>query len=135
MGCVVIGDLDPSPHLPLVVKEVKFAVEGSWINLDPFRSQGYAALETGTRTDATQGGGTNADSNSDVLLAADRITPGGLIFERVPAPDALDPQRLNGPIPLEEQQKIAGAPITKPSMRHLFPTLRGITFLLIGRNC
>jgi hypothetical protein len=65
----------------------------------------YAALDTGTRTDAAEGGGTNAGSNSGVQIAAGLVKPGGLII--APGPASLDPQGLNGPLSPDEQQKIA----------------------------
>ena len=81
----------------------------------------YAALDSDTRTDATANGrpettepGANGSADSDprnshVMLAGagDIVTPRGLII--APAPASLDPQGLNGPLSLSEQEKIAAA--------------------------
>ena len=67
----------------------------------------YAALDSGTRTDATEDGGTNTDSSSGVEVAAGPVKPGGLII--APGPTSLDPQGLNGPLSPDEQQKMADA--------------------------
>lgn len=73
------------------------------------RGPEYAALETDTRTDATDGGGGQVDSDGEVQVAAGTVTPDGLIFQQVPAPDPLDPQRLNLPLSLGEQHLVADA--------------------------
>jgi guanyl-specific ribonuclease Sa len=70
----------------------------------------YAALDIGTRTDATNAGRTNANSNNnDVVLAGDIVTPHGFTVQQLPSQDPLDPQGLNTPISADEQQKTADA--------------------------
>jgi hypothetical protein len=74
----------------------------------------YAALDTGTRTDATAGGGTSGalDANSSgngAVLAGNIVTPRGFTVEHIPGENPLDPQGLNKPITADEQQKIADA--------------------------
>ena len=70
----------------------------------------YAALDTGTRTDAANVGGANANSDNDgVVFAGDIVTPRGFTIQQVPGQDTLDPQGLNAPISTDEQQKIADA--------------------------
>jgi hypothetical protein len=74
----------------------------------------YAALDTGTRADATdvRGTGDSADTNSGnkgVELAGDIVTPHGFTIQQLPGQDPLDPQGMNTPILADEQQKIADA--------------------------
>jgi guanyl-specific ribonuclease Sa len=74
----------------------------------------YAALDTGTLTDETKGGGSTAlaatDSSDDrVELAQLEVTPKGFSISRPPGGDPLDPKGLNGPILPDEQQKVADA--------------------------
>jgi hypothetical protein len=74
----------------------------------------YAALDTGTLTDETKGGGSTASadtSSSDgrAELAQLKVTPEGFSISRPPGKDPLDPKGLNGPISPDEQQNVADA--------------------------
>lgn len=74
----------------------------------------YAALDTGTLTDETKGGGSTASAatgsdNDRVELAQLKVTPEGFSISRSPGRDPLDPKGLNGPILPDEQQKVADA--------------------------
>jgi hypothetical protein len=68
----------------------------------------YAALDTGTRTEATAGDRSSpGDAHNGVRVAGDDdiVKPGGLII--APGPPSLDPQGLNAPLSPDEQQTIA----------------------------
>jgi hypothetical protein len=62
----------------------------------PQRGPQYAQADTGTRTDG-------------LVLIGDTVTPRGFSMEQVPAPDPLDPQRLNKPILSAEMAQVAVA--------------------------
>ena len=69
----------------------------------------YAALDTGTRTDATDDGHPDAagSSGSDNVAAQDKVTPEGFSVEQLRDKDTLDPKGLNTPISPQEQQTVA----------------------------
>jgi hypothetical protein len=53
--------------------------------------------------------GTEGGSENGTVIAGETITPCGFTIEPLQGQDPLDPQRLNGPIAPDEQQKIADA--------------------------
>ena len=75
-----------------------------------FRPKDGDASDTGQMPGALTGGSNGSaatnSGNSGVILVQDKVTPHGFTLDHVPG-DPLDPQKLNGPVSTDEQQKIA----------------------------
>lgn len=80
----------------------------------------YASLEAGTHADTSVDVApahrfefhapiTSNESGDGRVAAGETVTPRGFAIEPLQGQDPLDPQTLNGPIALDEQQKVADA--------------------------